>query len=147
MYIERGIGPQSGIIPDRTSLSKPYLVYGHIAFSSDGQLEEHFDKYGRDFDAISPTQFLQIAQDLRDRPKDGDILEGRRFDGVICRYDKETGAFIAFNKNRVIRTFFKPRDGEAYFRMQMALKHAPKPPKKKQAAQPAPEVDETVEFE
>ena len=29
-----------------------------------------------------------------------------------------TGSFIAFNANGVIRTFFKPNDGERYYRRQ-----------------------------
>ena len=32
--------------------------------------------------------------------------------------DQQTGAFIAFNSNGVIRTFFKPNDGERYWRRQ-----------------------------
>lgn len=123
MHIERGIGPQAGVIPDRTSLSRPYLIYGHIAFTTDGQLDEHFDKHGAEFHAISPTQFLQFAQELRDRPKDPTILEGKRFDGVICRFDTQTGAFIAFKKDRIIRTFFKPKNGEEYFYRQMRRTH------------------------
>ena len=39
-------------------------------------------------------------------------------DGVVTRFDRQTGAFIAYNPNGVIRTFFKPNDGERYYRRQ-----------------------------
>ena len=48
----------------------------------------------------------------------GDILEIERADGVISRFDRSSGSFVAFNKDLVIRTFFRPNDGEAYFRRQ-----------------------------
>ena len=41
-----------------------------------------------------------------------------RRDGVTTRFDRQTGAFIAFNPNGTIRTFFKPNDGERYYRRQ-----------------------------
>ena len=45
-------------------------------------------------------------------------LEAVRRDGVATRFDRDTGAFIAFNTDGTIRTFFKPNDGERYFRRQ-----------------------------
>ena len=36
----------------------------------------------------------------------------------VFRYDRQTGAFVAFNRNGTIRTFFKPNDGERYYRCQ-----------------------------
>lgn len=59
-----------------------------------------------------------MAQRLRDRPAGGTVLESTRADGIITRFDQETGAFLAFNPDLTIRTFFKPNDGENYFRRQ-----------------------------
>jgi pyocin large subunit-like protein len=44
------------------------------------------------------------------------VLETVRADRVATRFDRQTGAFIAFNPNGTIRTFFKPNDGERYYR-------------------------------
>jgi pyocin large subunit-like protein len=55
---------------------------------------------------------------LRDTVAGGDILEIQRADGVISRFDRSSGSFLAFNTDLVIRTFFRPNDGEAYFRRQ-----------------------------
>ena len=67
----------------------------------------------------TPQPALQFSPaTLRDAKVGGPILEIVRHDGVASRYDRQTGAFIAFNPNGVIRTFFKPNDGERYWRRQ-----------------------------
>ena len=90
-----------------------------IGFRSRARLDEHFSKHGREFGARSPGEYLALAQRLRDCPADDGVLEGLRPDGVTVRYDRATGAFLAFEGDRTIRTFFKPRRGEEYFRRQM----------------------------
>jgi pyocin large subunit-like protein len=50
----------------------------------------------------------------------GEILEIRRSDGVVTRFDRTAGAFIAFDPDGTIRTYFRPNDGERYFRRQAA---------------------------
>lgn len=87
-------------------------------FRSGRQYDEHFAKHGAEFGKITKQQYLKFAQELRDAPKSGDILEAVRADGVISRFHKKKGWFIAFNKDRTIRTFFIPNDGERYFRRQ-----------------------------
>jgi pyocin large subunit-like protein len=88
-------------------------------FRSRQQLEDHFDKHGREFGRITIDQYLKLAQDLRDAPVGGPIVERvRQSDEVITRFDRKSGAFIAFNSDGTIRTFFKPDDGEAYFNRQ-----------------------------
>jgi pyocin large subunit-like protein len=89
-----------------------------IGFHSSRQLSEHFEKHGPEFGSITRSEYLSRAQHLRDAPLGGNILEMVRADGVITRFDRTTGAFIAFGTDRTIRTFFRPNDGEAYFRRQ-----------------------------
>ncbi|MCR9247607.1 MAG: hypothetical protein NXI31_21490 [bacterium] len=87
-------------------------------FTSPRSLERHFEKHGHEFDVASAAEYLAIAQRLRDAPVGGDVLEERRRDGVVTRFDRDTGAFVAFNADRTIRTLFKPDDGERYFKRQ-----------------------------
>jgi pyocin large subunit-like protein len=82
------------------------------------RLNEHFEKHGAEFGRITRQDYLRQAQLLRDAKVGGPVLELVRRDGVVTRYDQQTGAFIAFNSNGVIRTFFKPNDGERYWRRQ-----------------------------
>jgi pyocin large subunit-like protein len=89
-----------------------------MGFADERRLEDHYEKHGREFGRIGKQEYLHQAQALRDATPGGPILESVRNDGVVTRYDRETGAFIAFNPNGVIRTFFKPNDGERYFRRQ-----------------------------
>jgi pyocin large subunit-like protein len=90
-----------------------------IGFRSRDRLVDHYEKHGREFGRISMDEYLLQAQTLRDRPAGGDVLElVREVDGVVSRFDRASGAFLAFNRDRTIRIYFKPNDGEAYFRRQ-----------------------------
>ena len=94
------------------------LLAAGPGFRSRKQFEEHFAKHGREFGNITPEQYLHLAQELRDAPSGGPILEIVKPDGVITRFDRRSGAFGAYNPDRTIRTFFKPNDGERYFKRQ-----------------------------
>jgi ribulose bisphosphate carboxylase small subunit len=89
-----------------------------VGFADQRRLDEHFEKHGTEFGAASRQDYLRLAQALRDAPAGGPILEAVRRDGVVTRFDRQTGAFIAFNPNGIIRTFFRPNDGERYWRRQ-----------------------------
>ena len=87
-------------------------------FRSREQLDEHYLKHGSEFGAISKAEYLRLAQELRDAPPGGPILESRRPDGEFSRFDRRHGYFGAYNRNGTIRTFFIPNNGERYFRRQ-----------------------------
>ncbi|MBX9943389.1 MAG: hypothetical protein K2Y40_04845 [Reyranella sp.] len=89
-----------------------------VGFADQRRLDEHFQKHGAEFGRITKQDYLRQAQLLRDAEVGGPILETVRRDGVTTRFDRQTGAFVAFNPNGVIRTFFKPNDGERYYRRQ-----------------------------
>ena len=96
-----------------------HVVRPDIGFASRQKLVEHYEKHGREFGPITMEQYLRRAQALRDRPAGGPILESLRPDGVTTRFDRGTGDFVAFNRDGTIRTYFRPSDGEAYFRRQL----------------------------
>ena len=89
-----------------------------VGFVDQRRLDEHYEKHGAEFGRITKVAYLHQAQLLRDAKAGDPILEVVRGDGVITRFDRQTGAFIAVNPNGTIRTFFKPNDGERYFRRQ-----------------------------
>ena len=96
-------------------------AYGHrgaSGFANSQRLDEHYEKHGVEFGRITKQDYLRLALTLRDAPAGGAILETIRHDGVRTRFDRQTGTFLAFNPNGVIRTFFKPNDGERYYRRQ-----------------------------
>jgi pyocin large subunit-like protein len=87
-------------------------------FRSPQQFSEHYQKHGREFGSITQAEYLRLAQELRDAPVGGPILEAIKPGGVISRFDRRKGAFGAYNRDRTIRTFFIPNDGERYFHRQ-----------------------------
>ena len=94
-----------------------------VGFASRARLDEHYRKHGAEFGDITREEYLRRAQALRDAPAGGAVLEAVRRDGVVTRFDRKSGAFIAFNANGVIRTYFRPNDGERYFRRQLERDH------------------------
>lgn len=95
-------------IPSRTN----------VGFVNERRLEEHYEKHGAEFGRITRQDYLRQAQLLRDAQVGGPVLQTVRADGVTTKFDRQTGAFVAFNPNGTIRTFFKPNDGERYYRRQ-----------------------------
>ncbi len=96
-----------------------FLVWaGGPGFRSQAQFDEHYQKHGSEFGHVSKQEYLHLAQELRDAPAGGPILEARRADGEFSRFDRRHGYFGAYNPDRTIRTFFIPNDGERYFRRQ-----------------------------
>ena len=89
-----------------------------IGFRTPELLAEHYRKHGGEFGNITLEEYLHLAQSLRDARPGGPVLELRRRDGVIVRFDRSRGAFLAFDPDGTIRTFFRPRQGEAYFQRQ-----------------------------
>jgi pyocin large subunit-like protein len=100
-----------------------HVKHPDIGFASRQKLVDHYKKHGREFGAVTMEQYLKKAQELRDRPAGGAILETTRSDGVVTRFDRESGDFIAMNGDGVIRTYFRPADGEKYYKRQLGRRH------------------------
>lgn len=93
-------------------------------FRSRRALESHFAKHGHEFGAISQSEYLHLAQKLRDAQAGGPILEiVRSADNVTTRFDQDNGHFGAYNADRTIRTYFIPNDGARYFYRQAGRAH------------------------
>ena len=96
------------------------LSTSKVGFTSRRSWESHFEKHGHEFGSIDADEYLARAKALRDAPLSADILEHRRAaDGVYCRFHKKSGGFIAYHDDKTIRTYFRPNDGEAYYRRQL----------------------------
>ena len=105
------------------SASPSHIKRPDVGFASRQKMVDHYRKHGREFGTITMEQYLRKAQELRDRPAGGEVLETVRPDGVVTRFDRESGDFIAFNREGVIRTYFRPADGEAYYKRQLRRNH------------------------
>jgi pyocin large subunit-like protein len=111
-------------VPRRVARIVGFLLFGLLlyasgpGFRSRAQFDEHYQKHGAEFGAISQSEYLRLAQELRDAPTGGQILEARRPNGEFSRFDRRHGYFGAYNRDGTIRTFFIPNNGESYFRRQ-----------------------------
>jgi pyocin large subunit-like protein len=91
---------------------------GGPGFRSRLLLDEHFQKHGREFGPITEEQYVHLAQQLRDAHPGKDILQSRRPDGGVSKFDTKRGYFGAYDADGAIRTFFVPADGVRYFERQ-----------------------------
>ena len=91
-----------------------------VGFRDAQHLHEHFRKHGREFGNVTEAEYLRLAQGLRDRTAGDLVLESVRADGVVTRFDRSSGAFLAYDRDGTIRTFFRPNDGERYYTRQLA---------------------------
>lgn len=111
--------PSAAPAPTKAPANAPAKATSKVGFTSTRSLQDHFEKHGAEFGDITIEEYLARACALRDAPLSSDVLEVRRdSDGVISRFDKKSGGFVAFHDDKTIRTFFRPNDGEAYFRRQ-----------------------------
>ena len=105
--------------PGSAASSAASIIHPEIGFSDAAHLAEHFQKHGWEFGGITEAEDLHRAQTLRDRPAGGPVREAVRRDGVVTRFDRSEGEFLAFDRDLTIRTYFRPNDGKAYFDRQL----------------------------
>ena len=106
----------------------PILVHNCSDFAP-GQAAIHYDKHvlgllqdgspkpgGADMpEFLDKNDYIQGARDLLDGPAGQGVRETTRANGDVVRFDTNTGAFGVKTSGGVIRTFFRPHQGEAYF--------------------------------
>src|SRR3954452_11484862 len=84
------------------------LFAGGPGFRTQELLDAHYAKHGAEFGNITKQDYLTRAQELRDAPVGGPILEAKRPNAVFSRFDKRKGYFGAYDPDGIIRTLFIP---------------------------------------
>jgi pyocin large subunit-like protein len=96
-----------------------HLVWaGGPGFRNQDLLDDHFAKYRHEFGPITKTQYLHLAQQLRDSRPGKNILQSKRTPAGFLRFDVKRGYFGSYDADGTIRTFFIPPDGLRYFERQ-----------------------------
>jgi len=98
------------------AVALPALCGGR-GFRTQHLLEEHYQRHGRDFGDVTQEKYLHLAQQLRDAHPGKSVLEVKRPDGSGARFDRKTGAYVSYDPDGTIRTFFRPKDGERFFEL------------------------------
>ncbi len=90
-------------------------------FGSEALLEQHFAKHAAEWgvEGMTKAEYLGRAQALLNSKAGGDILGLARAGGDILRYNATTNEFAVGTAQGVIRTFFRPTEGFAYWLSQV----------------------------
>ena len=85
-----------------------------------GRWLKHFDDHAAEFGYRTPVEYLRGARDFVAR-KDLETFTrvGGRTDGDRLFYDQASNTFAVLRKDGVLRTYFRPRDGRAYWLKQI----------------------------
>ena len=78
-----------------------------------------FGKNGKDFGAASEADYVAKVHAFVDTPPTG-VQKVERSNGDALLYDAKSNTFAVVAKTGAPRTMFKPRDGAAYWRQQVA---------------------------
>ncbi len=80
-------------------------------------LQDHYDRHGQDFKAISPEDYARQAWEFLQRAKtEGLAVKQDESDGSLRVYDFKTRAFAAYNRNGTTKTYFKPSSSDYWQR-------------------------------
>ena len=88
-------------------------------FSSQETLDSHFQKHGYEFGYTSAEQYLQGAIRVIENP--ASLKKTEAEDGDYVYYLQSTNEIVFVSSGGVIRTYFKPDNGIAYFNRQQIM--------------------------
>lgn len=85
-------------------------------FSNQEALNSHFEKHGHEFGYTTPEQYLQGAIRVIENPSS--LKKTEADDGDYVYYLQSSNEIVFVTPYGVIRTYFRPDDGMAYFNRQ-----------------------------
>jgi hypothetical protein len=81
-------------------------------------LIDHYRRHGADFEAKSAREYARMAHDFYVKAQEEKFPKKIASDGTIRIYDRKTNTFGAYNPDGTTKTFFKPKNGEKYWKRQ-----------------------------
>ena len=87
-----------------------------VRFETPEKMQKHYDKHIDKYGNISISEYIALAHELVNAQDTDDIERIVRSDESTAIYRFSTNDFLVITKDGYIRTFFKPDDGEAYWR-------------------------------
>ena len=87
-----------------------------VRFETPEKMQKHYDKHIDKYGNISISEYITLANELVNAKDTDDIERIVRSDESTAIYRFSTNDFLVITKDGYIRTFFKPDDGEAYWR-------------------------------
>lgn len=87
-------------------------TWGHL-----DSLQDHFDRHGRDFKAVSPDDYAAQAWRFLQRARSTSLpMKLDDTDGTLRVFDPSTRAFAAYNSAGKTKTYFKPESASYWQR-------------------------------
>lgn len=77
-------------------------------FSSEKELQRHFDKHGKDFGSKNPAEYRSQADKFLNTERSPGTLEKIRDNGEIVRFNPKTDEFGVTKPDGIIKTYFRP---------------------------------------
>ena len=87
-----------------------------VRFETPEKMHKHYDKHIDKYGNISISEYIALANELVNAKDTDDIERIVRSDESTAIYRFSTNDFLVITKDGYIRTFFKPDDGEAFWR-------------------------------
>ena len=86
-------------------------------FASQQLFDSHYEKHGSEFGNITQEQYLDQVNALM-QSQNEEVLTKTRSNGDVMFYRETTNEFAVKTVKNVIKTYFKPSDGIAYYNRQ-----------------------------
>ncbi|AZL16366.1 hypothetical protein [Rickettsiales endosymbiont of Stachyamoeba lipophora] len=83
-------------------------------FKDKNSFESHYIKHKNEWNNISQEEYINKANSLYYKQSGKEILEFKRANGDILKYNITENEFLVIDNQETIRTFFKPSDGIKY---------------------------------
>jgi pyocin large subunit-like protein len=81
-------------------------------------LIDHYRRHGADFEAKSAREYARMAHDFYRVAEEEGLPKKIAPDGTVRIYDRKTNTFGAYNPDGTTKTYFKPKNGERYWKRQ-----------------------------
>ena len=99
--------------PDTPKTGTAYEYNADVSFRNADLLNEHYNKHGREMGFTSPESYEDAARSVVNNPSALHKYESE--DGDDVYYLESSNDFVIVSVDGYIRTYYKPRDGKAYF--------------------------------
>ena len=92
-------------------------TFSNAVFQSAAELADHFGRHAKEWGSKfkNSRQYLDAARNLLNTKAGGNIKEFISGGGWLFKYNSSTNEFVLFSNKGTISTFFRPKEGMAYW--------------------------------
>ncbi|MGZ7108967.1 MAG: hypothetical protein ACXVHW_08370, partial [Methanobacterium sp.] len=92
----------------------------NIQFRNEEKLDSHYNKHKNEWNNLSKDEYINKIYNLKNKlPDETNILEFKRDNGDIMKYDVRNNEFLVVDKNGYTKTLFRPEKGVDYWKQEI----------------------------